>query len=216
MTIGFFVDAQCVVDMYLNYDCDMARANIFEKLVNDLSKISRGRQAMELGVTTNQERSICVKAYKCLVSILKCMVEWSKDLYVNPHSQSNLGAESRHDREVPDIDSGNGTMTSYGSVNSLNSSSSTADKMSSSGHIQDNPEQFEVIKQQKEIMETGIEMFNKKPKKGLSYLQEHGMVGPSPDDIAEFLHKEERIDKVFKTTVFLILIKIILSKNRVQ
>lgn len=188
-------DAQCVVDMYLNYDCDMARANIFEKLVNDLSKISRGRQAMELGVTPSQERSICIKAYKCLVSILKCMVEWSKDLYVNPHSQSNLGAESRHDREVPDVDSGNGTMTSYGSVNSLNSSSSTADKMSSSGHIQDNPEQFEVIKQQKEIMETGIEMFNKKPKKGLNYLQEHEMVGPSPDDIAEFLHKEERLDK---------------------
>ena len=22
---------------------------------------------------------------------IKCMVEWSKDLYVNPHSQSNLG-----------------------------------------------------------------------------------------------------------------------------
>ncbi|CAD5111922.1 DgyrCDS1182 [Dimorphilus gyrociliatus] len=188
-------DAQCVVDMYLNYDCDMARANIFEKLVNDLSKISRGRQAMELGVSSNQERSICIKAYKCLVSILKCMVEWSKDLYVNPHSQSNLGAETRHDREVPDVDSGNGTMTSYGSVNSLNSSSSTADKMSSSGHIQDNPEQFEVIKQQKEIMETGIEMFNKKPKKGLSYLQEHVMIGPTPDDVAEFLHKEERLDK---------------------
>jgi len=32
-----------------------------------------------------------LKGLECLVSVLKCMVEWSKDLYVNPHSQSNLG-----------------------------------------------------------------------------------------------------------------------------
>jgi len=32
-----------------------------------------------------------LKGLECLVSVLKCMVEWSKDLYVNPHSHSNLG-----------------------------------------------------------------------------------------------------------------------------
>jgi len=32
-----------------------------------------------------------LKGLECLVSVLKCMVEWSKDLYINPHSQSNLG-----------------------------------------------------------------------------------------------------------------------------
>lgn len=31
------------------------------------------------------------KSLHCLVSILRCMVEWSKDLYVNPHLMSNLG-----------------------------------------------------------------------------------------------------------------------------
>lgn len=43
------------------------------------------------GATPNQERSIRIKGLECLVSIMKCLVEWSKDLYVNPHSQSNLG-----------------------------------------------------------------------------------------------------------------------------
>ena len=43
------LDAQCVVDIYLNYDCDLALANIFEILVNDLSKIAQGRQALALG-----------------------------------------------------------------------------------------------------------------------------------------------------------------------
>jgi len=38
--------------------------------------------------------------------------------------------------------------------------------------------------------------FRKKPKKGLQYLQEHGLLGPSPDDIAEFFHMDDRLDKV--------------------
>lgn len=48
-----FVDAQCVVDIYLNYDCDLALANIFERLVNDLSKLAQGRHALALGKYTN-------------------------------------------------------------------------------------------------------------------------------------------------------------------
>jgi len=42
-------DAQCIVDIYVNYDCDLSSANIFERLINDLSKIAQGRQALELG-----------------------------------------------------------------------------------------------------------------------------------------------------------------------
>ena len=53
-----------------------------------------------------------------------------------------------------DSDSGKGTMTSYGSVNSLASNSSQVVNTQPA----DNPEQFEVIKQQKEIMENGIEL----------------------------------------------------------
>lgn len=59
--------------------------------MNDLSKIAQGRQALELGATPNQEKSMRIRGLECLVSILKCMVEWSKDLYVNPNSQTTLG-----------------------------------------------------------------------------------------------------------------------------
>lgn len=54
-----------------------------------------------------------------------------------------------------DSDSGKGTMTSYGSVNSLNTNDGS---QTLSTTPTDNPEQFESQKQQKEIMETGIEM----------------------------------------------------------
>lgn len=38
-----------------------------------------------------KELSLRKKGLECLVSILKCMVEWSKDMYVNPNLQTNLG-----------------------------------------------------------------------------------------------------------------------------
>lgn len=38
--------------------------------------------------------------------------------------------------------------------------------------------------------------FNKKPKRGIQFLQEQGMLGTSVEDIAQFLHQEERLDSV--------------------
>lgn len=101
----------------------------------------------------------------------------------------------------------------------------------------DNPEQFEVLKQQKEIIEQGIDLyvllreltflksysvdivtlhrlqfvpclwilhrFNKKPKRGIQYLQEQGMLGTTPEDLAQFLHQEERLDSVISHPVFI-------------
>lgn len=55
-----FLDAQTVVDLYVNYDCDLHSANLFERLVYDLSKIAQGRHAMELGATPQQEKKIRV------------------------------------------------------------------------------------------------------------------------------------------------------------
>ena len=40
--------------LQVNYDCDLAAANIFERLVDILSKIAQGRQAFELGASPAQ------------------------------------------------------------------------------------------------------------------------------------------------------------------
>ncbi|XP_038665466.1 brefeldin A-inhibited guanine nucleotide-exchange protein 1 isoform X5 [Scyliorhinus canicula] len=190
-------DAQSVVDIYVNYDCDLNAANIFERLVNDLSKIAQGRGGHELGMTPVQELSLRKKGLECLVSILKCMVEWSKDLYVNPNSQTSLGRagqektseQDNNENKYPD------TINRYGSINSLDSTASSGiGSYSTQTSGADNPEQYEVLKQQKEIIEQGIELFNKKPKRGIQYLQEQGMLGTTSEDIAQFLHQEERLD----------------------
>ncbi|MEJ1279107.1 ADP-ribosylation factor guanine nucleotide-exchange factor 1(brefeldin A-inhibited) [Cricetulus griseus] len=135
-----------------------------------------------------EELSLRKKGLECLVSILKCMVEWSKDLYVNPNHQATLGQERLPDQEMGD---GKGLdMARRCSVTSVESTVSSGTQTT----IQDDPEQFEVIKQQKEIIEHGIELFNKKPKRGIQFLQEQGMLGTDVEDIAQFLHQEERLD----------------------
>lgn len=47
-----------MVDIYVNYDCDLNAANIFERLVNDLSKIAQGRGSQELGMSNIQVRTL--------------------------------------------------------------------------------------------------------------------------------------------------------------
>nr|XP_046211640.1 brefeldin A-inhibited guanine nucleotide-exchange protein 1-like isoform X4 [Oncorhynchus gorbuscha] len=187
-------DAQGVVDIYVNYDCDLNAANIFERLVNDLSKIAQGRAGHELGTTPLQELTLRKKGLECLVSILKCMVEWSKDQYVNPNSQTSLGQEKPSEQETNETKAPE-TINQYGSINSLDSTASSGiGSYSTQMSGTDNPEQFEVLKQQKEIIEQGIDLFNKKPKRGIQYLQEQGMLGTTPEDLAQFLHQEERLD----------------------
>lgn len=44
--------------------------------------------------------------------------------------------------------------------------------------------------------------FNKKPKRGIQYLQEQGMLGTTPEDLAQFLHQEERLDSVTSQPVY--------------
>uniref|UniRef100_A0A8C5FG91 ARF guanine nucleotide exchange factor 1 n=1 Tax=Gadus morhua TaxID=8049 RepID=A0A8C5FG91_GADMO len=188
-------DAQGVVDIYVNYDCDLNAANIFERLVNDLSKIAQGRGGHELGTTPVQELTLRKKGLECLVSILKCMVEWSKDQYVNPNSQTSLGQEKPVEQDSSDSSKAPDPIHRYGSINSLDSTASSGiGSYSTQMSGPDNPEQFEVLKQQKEIIEQGIDLFNKKPKRGIQYLQEQGMLGTTPEDLAQFLHQEERLD----------------------
>lgn len=120
------------------------------RLVNDLSKIASGRQALELGVSQNQEKSMRIRGLECLVSILKCMVEWSRDLYVNP----SVPAEQQMITEPPDTPL-EPRLPRYGSAGSLSSANSS---LVGNKEVPDSPEQYEVQKQQKEVWETGIDM----------------------------------------------------------
>ncbi|KAG7171828.1 Brefeldin A-inhibited guanine nucleotide-exchange protein 1-like [Homarus americanus] len=175
-------DAQSVVDIYVNYDCDLNAANVFERLVNDLSKIAQGGQPGEFGSTPLQERSMRIKGLECLVSTLKCMVEWSKDLYVNPNTLSNLSQEKKKESDETEVnhslEESRTSLARHGSHNSISSLQSSSTNTTTSTVGVDNPEQF-----------------NRKPRRGLAFLQAQGLLGPTPEDIAKFFHDDDRVDK---------------------
>jgi len=141
------------------------------------------------------------------------MVEWSKDLYINPNIvQSNLGPENRpQEIEATELNK----IRSYNSQNSLDSSNSTStsghgtfhnQSLTTSSHKNNgyynidmnssyNPNDFDMLKSKKELWEKGIELFNKKPKKGIQFLQDSQLLGRSSEELAEFLITDDRLDK---------------------
>lgn len=202
-------DAQSVVDIYVNYDCNLSSANIFERLVNDLSKIAQGRGHLsDVGIMTpNQERSMRLKGLECLVSILKCKVEWSKDLFVDLQQMANLQEKEKSIKDSMIKETGDellaeqsihsnssNSLNLIGKQNSANALQQVAVNNNQGGY-NDNPEQFESVKQQKDIIEHGIDLFNRKPKKGIAFLQEHGYLGCTAWDLAEFFHSNDRLNK---------------------
>lgn len=47
------------------------------------------------------------------------------------------------------------------------------------------------------VWETGVDMFNRKPRKGITFLQEQGLLGMTYVEVAKWLHTDDRLDKTF-------------------
>uniref|UniRef100_F1KQQ2 Brefeldin A-inhibited guanine nucleotide-exchange protein 2 n=1 Tax=Ascaris suum TaxID=6253 RepID=F1KQQ2_ASCSU len=168
-------DPQSLVDIYVNYDCNLTATNIFERMVNGISKIAQGGGVTDFGnsaavLQKQRERSMRILGLKCLVESLQCMVDWFDDVYVGRCGNDSVSQQDGDSVEGVNLDS------------SLPPHSPTV-------------HQFEQLKQKKETIEHGIHLFAMKPKQGLKYLQEKDLVGTSPEDIAAFFHREDRLDK---------------------
>lgn len=227
--ISMCSDAQCIVDLFINYDCSLQSTNVFERIVTILSKIA---QAKGQGNTNDlqakvRECNLRVRGFECLVSILKCMVDWSKDLYLNPFltSSKRTGLKTCliSDKKVSptsgdnvklccnglsvqeDIVSNNNNNNNnnnriitngFNNPNNFNSSNINSDIRPSA---RDNPEQIETTKMHKGIIEQGFDLFNRKPKRGIQFLQKHNYLGTSDNELAKFLFSNS--DKLDKTTL---------------
>ncbi|OMO86408.1 SEC7-like protein [Corchorus olitorius] len=72
-------DPQMLVDVFVNYDCDLEAPNLFERMVTTLSKIAQGTQnADPNSVAASQTTSVKGSSIQCLVNVLKSLVDWEK------------------------------------------------------------------------------------------------------------------------------------------
>ncbi|KAI3796526.1 hypothetical protein L1987_39200 [Smallanthus sonchifolius] len=183
-------DSQILVDIFLNYDCDVNSSNIFERMVNGLLKTAQG---VPPGVATTllppQDVTMKLEAMKCLVAVLKSMGDWmNKQLRIPvPHSAKKPElADSIPEIGNPPIE--NGTANEHEPVESSDSHSELSSEVSDASTI-------EQRRSYKLELQEGISLFNRKPKKGIEFLINVNKVGNSPEEIAEFLKNASGLNK---------------------
>ncbi|URE30223.1 Guanine nucleotide-exchange protein [Musa troglodytarum] len=181
------VDSQILVDIFINYDCDIHSSNIFERMVNGLLKTAQGPPP---GVPTTlippQDTTMKFEAMKCLVAILRSMGDWmNKQLRIpDPHSQKTETIDGSGGSNELTFANGNGDET----VEVSDSNSDTPNGTSEVASI----EQRRAYKLE---LQEGISLFNQKPKKGIEFLINTKKVGDVPADIAAFLRSASGLNK---------------------
>ncbi|KAJ3097757.1 Brefeldin A-inhibited guanine nucleotide-exchange protein 2 [Phlyctochytrium planicorne] len=93
-------DPQTLVDLYVNYDCDLNSVSIFERIVSVCARVAQGKEstvaaapmtlmgyaasAAGLGDRTEllraQDRRLRLRGLVCLVAIVNSLVDWSSEI----------------------------------------------------------------------------------------------------------------------------------------
>ncbi|KAI3459082.1 hypothetical protein Pfo_015745 [Paulownia fortunei] len=162
-------DPQMLVDLYVNYDCDLDAPNLFERMVATLSKIAQGTQNVDpKSSTASQTGSIKTSSLQGLVNVLKSLVIWEKS---HRESEKQNKDKESFEEEV--------------SPRELDESKSR----------EDSPSNFEKLKAYKSTIEAVISEFNREPTKGIQHLISSQLVENTPASVAQFLRNTPNLDK---------------------
>ncbi|XP_011000850.1 PREDICTED: brefeldin A-inhibited guanine nucleotide-exchange protein 1-like [Populus euphratica] len=169
-------DSQIIVDIFINYDCDVDAPNIYERIVNGLLKTALGPPP---GSTTTlssvQDITFRHESVKCLVSIIRSMGAWmdqklrTGDSYLPKSSESSTSTENHS--TLSGEDAGASDYDLHSEVNSEMSDAAT----------------LEQRRAYKIELQKGISIFNRKPSKGIEFLINAKKVSGSPEEVATFL-----------------------------
>ncbi|KAG5950831.1 hypothetical protein E4U53_004329 [Claviceps sorghi] len=223
-------DPRALVETYLNYDCDQTVDNIFQTMIEDLSKFS----ITPLTITTTNEqvyeearartppasewqlkgilpppltvahiispqdnepdypKEYAMKrlSLEALVETVRSLVNWSASIRSDGADMSRVDGDAKAslDDLRPSIDP---TSTLSDSASRLETPLPPSTPV-----VDDDPDQLEKEKARKTALTNAIRQFNFKPKKGIKLLIRDGFIkSNSPADIADFLLKEEKLDK---------------------
>lgn len=162
-------DSQMLVDLYVNYDCDLEAHNLFEHMVTTLSKIAQGIQNVDPdSVTASQMGSVKSSSLQCLVNLLKSLIDWE-----TTRRESEKRSQSKQNVDGDVLSGESNEIKSR--ENSLND--------------------FEKAKAHKITLEAAVSEFNRKPGKGIEYLLSNRLVENTPSSVAQFLRNTPSLDK---------------------
>ncbi|KAG7192263.1 guanine nucleotide exchange protein for ADP-robosylation factor [Scheffersomyces spartinae] len=218
-------DSRCIIEFYLNYDCNAGMSNICEQILDYLTRLSLTRVEVtplqKANFRENRRKGISVydisKSSNLVSSTMSSKPPEPEIYHLFPleyaMKMTSISCivgflRSIHSWAQKGVRTSSSTpLARNSSHNSLNRSrsaqfdSSTSilearNSISESTTEIDNPEQFESLKQRKKALLDGIKRFNQKPKKGVPFLIENGFIkSDAPIDIAKFLLETDGLDK---------------------
>ncbi|XP_020683797.1 brefeldin A-inhibited guanine nucleotide-exchange protein 2 isoform X1 [Dendrobium catenatum] len=182
------IDSQILVEIFVNYDCDVHSPNIFERMVNGLLKTAQGTHS---GAATTlvppQDAMMKLEAMRCLVAILRSMGEWmNKQMRIpDPRALSPVETIAGNVESMGGLPMENGKIENPEGVDS-----ETINGVVSEAAAIDQCQAYMLDLQE------GISLFNRNPKKGIQFLVNAKKVGDSAEEIASFLKSKSGLNKV--------------------
>ncbi|XP_042435949.1 brefeldin A-inhibited guanine nucleotide-exchange protein 1-like [Zingiber officinale] len=167
--------SQIMVDIFVNYDCDVNSPNIFERVVNGLLKTALGvPPGSATSLSPAQNTTLRIESVKCLNCIIKSMGVWMDQ-------QLRLGDFAPESRENEH------SSENLTSLNGEEGSVADHDLHSDANHEPSDTASLEQRRAYKLEFQKGVALFNKKPSKGIDFLIKIKKIGASPEEVASFL-----------------------------
>lgn len=183
-------DGQLLVDMFVNFDCDLDSSNLFERLVNSLVRVAQGVPGIAdlTGAEAAREVVLKAEALECLSGMLEALGGWVDDMLGTNEAKTAavaaVVARAKAAKEAATLGGGGGGGS--------DSSGALADVVDEAASEVSGIEQKKASKLE---YQEAITLFNKKAKKGIAMMQKMGRLGTSPEDIAAFLRQTPDLDK---------------------
>lgn len=74
-------DGQLLVDLFVNYDCDLDSSNLFERMVNGLVKMAQAALPVNAdSQQVQQEQWLRQEALQCLASAAEALLRWYRQM----------------------------------------------------------------------------------------------------------------------------------------
>lgn len=131
------------------------------------------------------------QALESLVEILQSLDNWAGQRLADQAPVPNTAPQKSMENPRESMDTNIGTYLSSPRIDVTD-----GDTGLSTPVAEDDPGEIERVKQRKIALTNAVQQFNFKPKRGMKLLLQEGFIrSDSPDDIASFLFRNDRLDK---------------------
>lgn len=161
-------DPQLLVDLFVNYDCSLQAANLYERTCRGLARAAKGLDPA-LGLPLATVTQIKQRAVAALQAVLTSLDTWAA-----PLKDSALAAAAVTD----DVVVGGGDHAG---------SQTPPPRAGTEQPLMNEAARFEAVKEKKHSLEAAVALFNRKPVKGVQQAVQAGLVQDEAPAIATFL-----------------------------